>query len=454
MWLTKNKMELLEEKKKFSSYKKAFENGNQQHIARWFFAMFMVLLLFLFLPWTQNIQAPGIITTRSPEQRPQELNSIIAGKVEKWYVREGDIVKQGDTILKISEVKENYLDPDLLKRTEEQIAAKEASINFYHEKVSAIQNQLQALQQSRDLKLQHIQNKIKQAVLYVQSDSMAYEASKTEIKIAKDQFKRQEELYQNGLKSLTELEQRKQQLQNATAKLTQTENKFSNAKNDLLNLYIELGQTDRDYFEKISKAQGDKFYTLTETTNGAGDIAKLKNLYANYIIRNDFYYILAPQDGQITTTITAGIGEVVKEGEMMVKIVPQQYQLAVEMFVKPLDLPLLALGQKVRFQFDGWPSIVFSGWPDVGYGTYSGKIVAIDNNISENGKFRILVAEDEKDVAWPVALKVGGGAKGIALLKDVSIWYELWRNLNGFPPDFYKVKETKNAKKNAKKNDA
>ena len=121
MWLTKNKMELLEEKKKFSSYQKAFENGNQQHIARWFFAMFMVLLLFLFLPWTQNIQAPGIITTRSPEQRPQELNSIIAGKVEKWYVREGDIVKQGDTILKISEVKENYLDPDLLKRTEEEL---------------------------------------------------------------------------------------------------------------------------------------------------------------------------------------------------------------------------------------------------------------------------------------------------------------------------------------------
>jgi hypothetical protein len=33
---------------------------------------------------------------------------------------------------------------------------------------------------------------------------------------------------------------------------------------------------------------------------------------------------------------------------------------------------------------------------------------------------------------------MGTGAQGIALLKDVPIWYELWRNINGFPPDYYK----------------
>lgn len=110
------------------------------------------------------------------------------------------------------------------------------------------------------------------------------------------------------------------------------------------------------------------------------------------------------------------------------------------MYVNPVDLPLLSINQKVRFQFDGWPSIVFSGWQNISYGTFGGRVVAIDNSISDNGKFRILVAEDEEDSKWPNALKVGGGAKGMALLKDVPIWYELWRNLNGFPPDFYTVK--------------
>jgi hypothetical protein len=111
------------------------------------------------------------------------------------------------------------------------------------------------------------------------------------------------------------------------------------------------------------------------------------------------------------------------------------------MYVDPVDLPLVAIGQKVRFLFDGWPSIVFSGWPNVSYGTFGGKVVAIDNSISTNGKFRILVAEDSADVPWPRALKVGGGAVGMALLKDVAVGYELWRRLNGFPPDFYQFNE-------------
>ncbi len=450
MWLHKDNESLLNEKREFISFKKAFGDSDERNTKRWFMGITLFIFLFLLLPWTQNIQAPGLITTRSPEQRPQELNSIIAGRIEKWYVKEGDVVQKGDTILKITEVKENYLDPDLLKRTEEQIKAKEGTVDFYRDKVSAIQNQLAAMYQARELKLEQLRNKIKQAVLYVQSDSMAFEASKTELKIAQDQFKRQEELYKQGLKSLTELEQRKQQLQNAEAKRTIAENKFINAKNDLLNARIELNQTDREYSEKISKAEGDKFSTLSDVTTGEGEISKLKNQFSNYAIRNAFYYVLAPQDGQITQTISAGIGEVVKEGEMMVKIVPEQFQYAVEMYVQPMDLPLISIAQKVRFQFDGWPAIVFSGWPNVSYGTFGGKVVAIDNSISENGKFRILVAEDKNEKKWPDALKVGGGAKGMALLKDVTIIYELWRNMNGFPPDFYQATKKGPAKSNEK----
>jgi multidrug resistance efflux pump len=272
---------------------------------------------------------------------------------------------------------------------------------------------------------------------------MALKAAETELKIAQDQYKRQEELYKQGLKSLTELEQRKQQLQNAEAKITTAANKFANTKNDLLIAKIELNQTDNEYSEKMSKAESDKFAALSEITNGESEVAKLKNQFSNYSIRNAFYYVLAPQDGQITKTISAGIGEIVKAGEMIVKIVPQKFQYAVEMYVRPMDLPLMNIGQKVRFQFDGWPAIVFSGWPVASYGTYGGVVVAIDNSVSDNGKFRILVVEDSKDQKWPDALKVGGGAKGMALLKDVTIIYELWRNINGFPPDFYKSTDSK-----------
>jgi hypothetical protein len=166
-------------------------------------------------------------------------------------------------------------------------------------------------------------------------------------------------------------------------------------------------------------------------------VTKLQNQYMNYSLRTGMYYITSPQDGYITKAIQSGIGETIKDGTSIISIMPAKYDLAVEMYVKPLDLPLLNKGQHVRIQFDGWPAIVFSGWPNTSYGTYGGQIFAIDNLISENGMYRILVAPDKEDHPWPEALRVGAGTSSIILLKDVPIWYELWRKINGFPPDYY-----------------
>ena len=116
---------------------------------------------------------------------------------------------------------------------------------------------------------------------------------------------------------------------------------------------------------------------------------------------------------------------------------PSDYDLAVETFIDPLDLPLIHIGEKVRIQFDGWPAIVFSGWPNASYGTFGGKVVAIETFISDNGKYRVLLAPDPEEEAWPKDIRVGSGANTIALLEDVPIWYELWRQLNGFPPNYY-----------------
>jgi hypothetical protein len=156
---------------------------------------------------------------------------------------------------------------------------------------------------------------------------------------------------------------------------------------------------------------------------------------------------MASQSGQIIKAQKAGIGEFVKDGDMIAEIVPDKIQYAVEMFVQPLDLPLIAIGQKVRFLFDGFPAIVFSGWPKASSGTFGGEIVAVESNVSSNGRFRVLVQENATDKPWPKELKMGAGAQGITLLKDVPVWYELWRNINGFPPDYYKKEEEKQKQK-------
>ncbi len=102
--------------------------------------------------------------------------------------------------------------------------------------------------------------------------------------------------------------------------------------------------------------------------------------------------------------------------------------------------------QTVRLFFDGWPSVVFSGWPNVSYGTYGAKVFAIDNYANEHGQYRVLLIPDTNDHKWPEQLRMGSGAQGMALLKEVPIWYEVWRQFNGFPPDYYQTSQQESSK--------
>ncbi len=257
---------------------------------------------------------------------------------------------------------------------------------------------------------------------------------------------RQKLMHDSGLVSLTQLELRNQGFQNALAKKISAENKFLSTKQDISITQIEFNTVQQEYLEKVSKAESDKFGSLSMMATSQGEISKLENQFASYAIRNGMYYIVAPQNGQIVKARTAGIGEVLMEGDMLVNIVPNQIDYAVELYVRPIDLPLISEGQEVRFIFDGFPAIVFSGWPEASYGTYSGIVSAIESDVSGNGKFKVLVKENSAYRKWPPELKIGTGADGIALLKDVPVWYELWRNINSFPPDYYTTNKKEKAK--------
>lgn len=406
-----------------------------------------ICFVFMFFPWTQNVRAKGKITTLLPEQRPQALQCIIDGRIEKWFVQEGDFVKKGDTILYISETKDEYFDPQLLGRTEQQLKSKEMSVVSYMEKIKALDARIDATVQNRLLKIKQAKNKIQQATYKVQSDSIDVISYKTNYKIAQDQYVRLQELYKEGLKSLTDLEKREASLQKTQSQLISAENKLLSSRNQLINAQVELNSIDAKFKNEIAKAESDKFTAMSSMYDAEAVVTKLQNQYSNYSVRTGLYYITAPQDVYITKLKSAGIGETVKKGEEIVSVMPANYQLAVELYVKPMDLPLILKGQKVRIQFDGWPAIVFSGWPNVAHGTYGGLVYGMDNSISANGKYRILVQPDPEDFAWPSALRVGSASNNMLLLQDVPIWYELWRQINGFPPDYYDVKNETSSKK-------
>lgn len=416
---------LLEDQKHFKNFNK---------ILLVFLALVGVIML---LPWTQNIAGKGTVTTLKPEQRPQKIQSPIPGRIEQWYVQEGDFVKKGDTIVRISEIKSEYFDPKLVERTNDQILVKSQSAIAYSEKVTALENQIKALKNEQELKLKQAQNKLKQAKLKVKSNQIDLDVANTNNEIAKTQYARTKTLQEEGLKATKDVEEKRLKLQAASAKYLSQENKLLESKNSEINAEIELSRIVATYTDKISKAQSDLYTAQSSQFNTQAEVSKLRNKQSNYIKRNELQHVTAPQNGYITKALKNGVGESFKEGESLVTIMPEQYDLAVETYINPIDLPLIHVGEKIRIQFDGWPAIIFSGWEGVSYGTYGGKIVAVDNFISDNGMYRLLLAPDKNDHPWPKGIRVGSGAKTRALLNDVPIWYELWRQLNGFPPDYY-----------------
>jgi len=382
-------------------------------LARMLLFLLLIFVLILFLPWQQNIRGKGYVTELSPMNRPQTVEAVIGGRIKRWHVREGDRVKAGDTIASITEVKEKYFDPELLARLELQIAAKESSLAAKRRKADALETQIGALREGMRLKVQQAEAKL--------------EAERVRFENAENQYQRNKKLYEAGNITLTKC-------QEATYK-------YQGMHADYRNAQIELDRTGAEYQDKISKAESDLNSTRAEAYDTEGDIVKARNEYANTRIRNDQYQIIAPQSGTVVKTLKTGIGETIKEGDAVCTIMPAASDMAVEMYVKAMDVPLIGKGRKVRIQFDGWPALQFSGWPSVSVGTFGGEVRVIDYVNSRPGEFRILVVPDSKDEVWPPQLRMGSGTKGWVMLDSVPIWYELWRQLNGFPPSLYEAPE-------------
>jgi multidrug resistance efflux pump len=437
----------------YSAFGKVMELDKSKKLTYWVTGFFMLLVGISFLPWTQNIVTKGKITTLRPEHRPQSVYSTIPGKIERWYVREGESVMMGDTLAFLSEVKADYFDPRLLERTQMQVQAKSAARSAYSAKADALDQQLDAVGQALKFKLEQTENKVKQNRFKVTGDSIDVQAARTAYNIAITQYNRTDTLYQQGIKSLTELEDKRNKMQETQAKLISAENKYLSSRNELLNAQIELSTVRSEYADKMAKVRSDRASAVSNIYDAESQIAKLETQYASYERRSTFYYVIAPQSGYVTKIYRKGIGELVKETDPLLSIMPTGYELAVETYVRPMNYPLLDTGRTALLVFDGWPAFIFSGWPNQSYGTFRGRIIAVDNVANDRGLYRVLISPiQESEKPWPNELRVGTGASTSIMLNDVPLWYEFWRQLNGFPPDFYEEQDIEELKLKAPAN--
>jgi multidrug efflux pump subunit AcrA (membrane-fusion protein) len=403
-------------------------------VRKWLLGIGAVVVLLMFLPWQQYVTGKGSVIAYRPEERPQVVNTAIAGRITAWHVAEGQFVRRGQPIISLAEIKDAYLDPATADRYGEQVQAKGSAAEAKRAKVRALGEQISALTQARELKAQQLQAKVEQVRFTLIADSAAVQAALLDSTIALRQVGAQEALYRDGLKSLVELEAARNRAQAVTARVVQARGNLAKTRAELDNALLEIRAVAAEYADKLAKAEGDRSATAAEVEEARAEIAKLRNSEANVRLRNALATVTAPQDGFVVRVLRAGVGETVKEGEAVATVMPFDAERAVELSVKAMDVPLLRPGRKVRLTFDGWPALQFAGWPSVAVGTFGGIIAVIDQVNAPDGSYRILVRPDPTDEPWPELLRVGSGVIGWAMLDEVPIWYEFWRTLNGFPP--------------------
>ena len=177
---------------------------------------------------------------------------------------------------------------------------------------------------------------------------------------------------------------------------------------------------------------------LAELENARQSAADAVNRAEVAVSREGSQQVTAPRDGVITRVFAGGTATFVSAGDPLARFAPINVARAVELYVDGRDISLVTVGREVRLQFEGWPVVQFSGWPSVAVGTFEGTVLYVDPQVSTGGRFRILIGEKEGAKPWPSAslLRLGTGTRGWVLLDEVSVGYELWRQLNNFPPEF------------------
>jgi adhesin transport system membrane fusion protein len=413
------------------------------------FAICVVLLIILFLPWRQTVTGTGQVIVFSPMNRPQTIQAQIPSKIRKWHVQEGDYVEAGDIIIELEELDTKYLDNEQILKLQAQRDAIANKVQAIKNLISTYQSQVVSMQSIRENVVPNAELKIKQSENKLLGLRQKVEGLKQNKITAELNFDRRKKLFDKGLASQREYELAELAIAKATAEyneakanLTINEQQIDISRFDLNKVGLENQFKVQDIQAKIAESY-DK---LAEANK---NLFKFDNDLVNLKERIDQRTIKALVAGQVTGVKALGPAQTVKKNEIIATIIPSTEDIAAELFVSEFFAPLLSVGRDVRVQFSGYPAIQFAGWPNIAVGTFAGEIIAVDAANLKKGVFRVLVKPDferieaGKDEKWPSLANLRPGSKswGWIILDEVPVWYELWRVINGFPPSIMENKD-------------
>jgi len=408
-----------------------------------------------FVPWQQTVQGRGTMIAYSPVERSQVLTARIPGQVRKWHVVEGSLVKKGDPVV---DLEDN--DPDLGTRLTAQLEFLRGRLLAGKQEVEELRGATVATEAAREAAVNAAKANLESTRKSVEVAEHVLSNAQFSKGFEQTRFDMIDKLHSSGtlgaIESKLSREEAKLRIDRASIDKERSAAELERAKAAYLTQQAQVLQTDAAGISSIAVARSNLRkgeQTLFSTEREVQDIE-------NRIERFKARHVVAPCDGVVfrVHANVGGGGQYLKEGDELCTIIPDTKDRVVELTLDGRDAPLvLAYAHRkgslpqARLQFEGWPAILFSGFPDVSIGTFGGKVRQVDQASGPTGGFRVLIEPDHHvpGDTWPDAkfLRQGNQVVGWVFLNRVPLGYEIWRRLNGFPPVLPPTsKETKEKK--------
>ncbi len=384
-------------------------------------------LLLAFVPWQQNVPAAGRVTAVLPLDRIQTIPAPVSGRLVELNVREGSVVQKGDVLAEMED-----LDPGFTLRLEQQfqfasdkVTAARGTLEFHEE-------QLRHLQEGREHALASARFELGIAIEKVRAAERELEALEAELEQKRADRERKWNLFTQDIASELDFQKAEADFQSGRAKVEAAKAKVEQARNEESSKMARVEKVGADEAAKIESTKSAREKARQDVALAEKERTEARTALA----RQETQVIVAPRTGTILRVHGATTSDLISRGQPLIDLVPRTDALGVELWVRGIDAPLVNPGRKVRLQFEGWPAVQFAGWPSVAVGTFGGEVLLVDGQAAADGRSRVLVVPDPTEAPWPEQryLRQGVRASGWIQLDTVSLGYEIWRQLNAFPP--------------------
>lgn len=379
------------------------------------------------LPWVQNVQAQGRVIALDPLDRAVTIPAPVTGPLVRLDVQEGMYVKKGQVLAEMSDQ-----DPQYAQRLQQQVEFASNKLEAAQRMVEVYTGQVGLLEQARVQAITAAELAVASAVQAVEINERELEGLSADRAQKQADFERKATLLQSGVVSELEFQKAEADFISATNKVAAAQAKVQQSRNDLDSKSADVARVSAQQQATVESAKTNRQDALSKVAAAE----KEQNDALIKFDRQKTQTVSAPRDGYVLRVHAANSADFLAQGDPLIELVPDAERLVVELWVRGLDAPLVQTGRPVRLQFEGWPAVQFAGWPSVAVGTFGGRVLFVDAQGGPDGRFRVLVEPDPADEAWPERryLRQGVRANGWLLLDTVRLGYEIWRQLNAFPP--------------------